>query len=77
MYQLIVISSGDEESMRAEGFAAPVLLDPDWSAGRAFGARGTPSAVMLDPDGRVSSELLVGSEAILARARGPELGERG
>ena len=77
--QLVVISTGSEESTRAEGFAAPLLLDPDWSAGRAFGASGTPSAVMLDADGRVSSELLVGAEAILGRARRPELvhvGER-
>jgi len=77
--QLVVISSGTEERTRGEGFASPVLLDPDWSAAMAYGAHGTPSAVLVDPDGRVASEPLVGAEAILARARGPRLvqvGER-
>jgi thiol-disulfide isomerase/thioredoxin len=78
--QLVVVSSGSEERTRAERFASPVLLDPDWSAGAAFGVRGTPSAVLVDPEGRVQSELLVGAEAILGLARGPRLlhvGERG
>ena len=69
--QLVLISSGDEERTRAEGFRSPVLLDPDWSMGEAFGAAGTPSAVLIDVEGRVASEVMVGAEAILGRVARP------
>jgi len=64
-----VISSGDEQRTRAENFGSPVLLDPEFSVGQVFGAAGTPSAVMVDPDGRVASEVMVGADAILGRLR--------
>jgi hypothetical protein len=34
--RLVVVSSADEDSIRAEGFEAPVLLDPDFAFGRAL-----------------------------------------
>jgi thiol-disulfide isomerase/thioredoxin len=71
--QLVIVSSGGEERTLGEGFASPVLLDDGWSAGAAFGAAGTPSAVLVDADGRVGSEVLVGADAILGRLRGPRL----
>ena len=71
--QLVVISSGDVERTRAEGFASPLLLDPEFSVGEALGAAGTPSAVLIDVEGRVASDVMVGGEAILARVRGPRL----
>jgi thiol-disulfide isomerase/thioredoxin len=71
--QLVVISSGDEAGTRAEGFRSPVLLDPEFSVGEAFSAAGTPSAVLIDGEGRVASQVLVGGEAILGRVRGPRL----
>jgi thiol-disulfide isomerase/thioredoxin len=71
--RLVVVSSGDEERTRAEGFRSPVLLDPEHTASEAFRAGGTPSAVLVDADGRVASELLMGAEAILGRVRGPQV----
>jgi thiol-disulfide isomerase/thioredoxin len=71
--QLVVISSGDEERTRAEGFGSPVLLDPEFSVGEALGAGGTPSAVLVDAEGRVASGVMVGGEAILRRVQGPRL----
>ncbi len=71
--QLVVISSGDEERARVEGFGSPVLFDPEFSVGGAFGAAGTPSAVLVDVDGRVASEVMVGAQAILGRVQGPRL----
>lgn len=63
--RLAVISSGDEESTRAEGFRSPVFLDKDSAVGAAFGVNGTPMAVRLDADGRVASQVVAGSEAVL------------
>lgn len=71
--QLVVISSGDEQRTRAESFGSPVLFDPDFSVGEVFGAAGTPSAVLVDPEGRVASEVMVGADAILGRLRGLHL----
>ena len=69
--RLIVISSGDEESTRADGFRSLVLLDEDFIAGAAFGATGTPMAVLLDADARVASGVVAGAEAVLTLAGRP------
>jgi thiol-disulfide isomerase/thioredoxin len=67
--RLVVVSSGDAESTRPESFTSLVLLDGDFAAGRAFGAGGTPMAVLLGSDGRVASQIVAGADAVLALAR--------
>jgi hypothetical protein len=46
------------------GLRSAVLLDPAFALGAAFGAYGTPMAVLVDADGRVGSKLAAGAEAI-------------
>jgi methylamine dehydrogenase accessory protein MauD len=65
---LLVVSTGSEEATRKMSLSSPVLLDPHLTAARAFGAPGTPSAVLIDEQGRVVSELAVGAPAVLALA---------
>ena len=62
---LVVVSSGDEDEVRAEGFDVPVLLDPGWELAGAFGADGTPMAVLLDGEGRIAGPLVTGAEAVI------------
>jgi thiol-disulfide isomerase/thioredoxin len=69
--RIVVISSGGEESTRADGFRSLVLLDEDFTAGTAFGATGTPMAVLLDAEGRVASGIVAGAEAVLTLAGRP------
>jgi thiol-disulfide isomerase/thioredoxin len=64
--RLVVVSSGNEEMTRAEGFRSTVLLDQNFAVGRSFGARGTPTAIRLGADGTVASDVVVGSAPILA-----------
>jgi peroxiredoxin/uncharacterized membrane protein YphA (DoxX/SURF4 family) len=64
--RLLVISTGSPEDNRKQGLRSPVLLDPSSSALHVFGAGGTPTAVMLDEQGRVASGVEVGAEAVLA-----------
>ena len=71
--KLLVISTGTEEVNRTLGIHAPIVLDQGFEAGRAFGATGTPSAVLVDAQGKVASELAVGAEAVLALASGQEV----
>lgn len=68
--RLLVVSSGDERSVRAEGFSSMVALDTEFSAGAAFGANGTPMAILIDGDGRIASGLAAGAESVFALAGG-------
>jgi thiol-disulfide isomerase/thioredoxin len=63
---LVVVSSGSVEQSRNEGFRGAVLVDPGFTAGQTFGAAGTPSAVLVDKNGRVGSPVAEGRQAVLA-----------
>jgi peroxiredoxin/uncharacterized membrane protein YphA (DoxX/SURF4 family) len=69
--RLVVISTGDVESNKEMGLRSPVLLDQGFVAGRAFGATGTPSAVLVDADGMIASEVAVGATSVFALATLP------
>jgi len=66
--QLVVISAGSPKSNREQGFRSRVLLDPPFNAGARFGAEGTPSAVLVDEQGRVASAVGVGAKSVMALA---------
>jgi peroxiredoxin/uncharacterized membrane protein YphA (DoxX/SURF4 family) len=68
MPQLLVVSGGPVEANQAMGLRAAVVLDPGFASGQAFGAHGTPSAVLIDGEGRIASGLAVGGQAVLALA---------
>ena len=70
--RLVIVSSGDAERTREDGFRCTVLLDPEFSAGELFGAGGTPSALLLGADGRVASGVAVGAQAVLGLAHRSE-----
>jgi len=65
---LLFVSAGSEDANRDMGISSPVLLDQNFAAGRAFGASGTPSAVLVDAEGRIASEVAVGAPAVLGLA---------
>jgi thiol-disulfide isomerase/thioredoxin/uncharacterized membrane protein YphA (DoxX/SURF4 family) len=69
MPELIVVSAGGAEQSQALGLRAPVLLDPTFLAGAAFGVSGTPSAILLDADAKVASAVVSGAMNVLALAR--------
>jgi peroxiredoxin/uncharacterized membrane protein YphA (DoxX/SURF4 family) len=66
--RLLVLSAGSEVANREMGLTSPVLLDQQFATGRAFGASGTPSAVLVDAEGKVASEVAVGAPAVLELA---------
>jgi thiol-disulfide isomerase/thioredoxin len=63
--KLLVVSAGAREANEEMGLGSPVVLDQQFAAGRAFGAGGTPSAVLVDARGKVASEVVVGAPAVL------------
>ena len=64
--RLVLISTGAAEANRALGLRSTILLDEGFRTGFAFGATGTPSAVLLDAQGKVASETVVGAPRIMA-----------
>lgn len=64
---IIVISAGDPDRVRAQGFTSPVLLDPGGHCARAFGAGGTPMGVLVT-GGRIDSGVAAGATAVLELA---------
>jgi thiol-disulfide isomerase/thioredoxin len=66
--RLVVVSSGPAADHRALGLAAPVLLD-DGAASRAFGATGTPQAVLVDSGGTIAAPAAAGAQAVLRLMR--------
>jgi len=69
--QLLVVSTGTVEDNRAMGLRAPIVLDQGFSAGRQFGATGTPMAVLIDAQGRIASEVAAGGPAVLTLVKDP------
>jgi thiol-disulfide isomerase/thioredoxin/uncharacterized membrane protein YphA (DoxX/SURF4 family) len=66
--RLLVVSVESIEANRALGFKSPVVLDEGFGVGRAFGVQGTPSAVLVDADGRIASTVAAGARGVLALA---------
>jgi thiol-disulfide isomerase/thioredoxin len=66
--ELLVISSGELKANQDQGFRARVLLDPYSAASQVFRSSGTPSAVMLNDEGIVASEVAVGASGVFELA---------
>lgn len=63
--KLLIVSTGDVASNKAQGFTSTMVLDGGFNTGRAYGASGTPSAVLVDAEGKIASAVGVGSPAVL------------
>lgn len=62
--QLLIISSSSIEYEEITERTVPVILDPTFRIGSLYGARGTPSAILIDAQGAISSQLAVGGPAV-------------
>ena len=69
---LLVVSTGTVEANKAQGLKSTMVLDQGFNVGRSFGAGGTPSAVLVDKDGKIASDVAVGSPNVLALANGED-----
>ena len=67
--EILVVSEGMEEDNRQTGLLSPVVLDHDYRVGDVFGVEVTPSAVLVDVEGRLASEVAEGAKAVLKLAR--------
>jgi thiol-disulfide isomerase/thioredoxin len=63
--KLLVVSTGNVDDNRAQGFRSSVVIDSGFSSGNAFGAGGTPSAVIVDGKGIIASSVAVGADEVI------------
>jgi hypothetical protein len=63
--ELVLISTGDAERNKAHGLNSTILLDQGFRTGEQFGASGTPSAVVIDAEGKIASGLAVGGPDVM------------
>jgi thiol-disulfide isomerase/thioredoxin len=61
---LLVFSDGDPEAHREAGITSPILIDKAHGISSKFGMFGTPSAVLIDENGKIVSETAVGASNI-------------
>jgi peroxiredoxin len=69
--QLLFISTGSVEENRAQGLRSTILLEEKFETGKRYGVAMTPSAILIDADGRIASLLEIGAENILALTGAP------
>ena len=64
--KLLFASAGTKEALQELGLRSTILMDDGLAAiSKAFGAPGTPSAVLVDENAMIASEIMIGADAIL------------
>ncbi len=61
---LLLLSSGDPEANREMNLQLPIVLDDERKVAGKLGMNGTPSAVLINENGKIVSEAAVGAEQI-------------
>jgi hypothetical protein len=64
--RILVISTDDIQANRAMRLQSTIVLDRNLILGTSFGVRGTPSAVLVDSNGKIASPVVVGATNVLA-----------
>jgi len=63
---LVLVAAAAEPTNGLTRLRSRVVLDSAFSAGRAFGLTGTPSAVLIDAQGEVAAPVAIGTPAVIA-----------
>jgi thiol-disulfide isomerase/thioredoxin len=63
---LMLLSRGEAEENRELGFRSTIVLDDEREVVKKLGMEGTPSAVLVDENGKIASQVAVGEKRIWA-----------
>ena len=76
---LVFIATGSEQEIRKmkEEVQSMILIDQDMDVGPLFGFKGTPSAILIDRNGRVASSMAASVQNILVLAGVQEVAVNG
>jgi peroxiredoxin len=66
--KLVFVAAGELDEIRAinRHFSSPTLMDPAFDIAPLFGTKYTPSAILIDGEGRVASSLAIGAGNVRA-----------
>lgn len=65
-FNLVILAANEPEIERAREFKSTVLIETDLEVQRKFDFDGTPSAVVIDADGTIASDVASGEEDVFA-----------
>ena len=63
---LVVFSDGNKAEHQEFGLRSPIILEKDYKTAAGFGMFGTPSAVLVNENGKIISETAAGAQEIWA-----------
>lgn len=63
--RLLIVSAGSPDDNRAMGLRSRLVIDEGFTTGNDYGVTGTPSAIVIDEEGRVASQVATGADAVL------------
>ena len=63
--RLLLVSSSSREANAQMGLRSTILIDERFATGNLYGASGTPSAVLIDANGKIASGVVVGAPGVL------------
>ncbi|MBC7797991.1 MAG: redoxin domain-containing protein [Pyrinomonadaceae bacterium] len=64
--KLLFLSDNTAEANRAQNIASPILIQTEREVQKLYEVRGTPSAILIDEQGKIVSEVAVGAPDVLA-----------
>jgi len=64
--EMIMFSDGEVEMHRELGLDSTIILDKDYTVAGKIGMHGTPSAILIDENGKYASEIAIGAPNIWA-----------
>jgi thiol-disulfide isomerase/thioredoxin len=64
--KLVVFSDGSIDDHRELGLRSPIVIDKEYKTSEKLGMSGTPSAVLIDEEGRIATETGIGAQNIWA-----------
>jgi peroxiredoxin len=70
---LVIFSSGKETDHSALNLDLPIVPDAGFKVSNTLGVAGTPSAVLIDENGRIVSETAIGAPNIWSLVRRPKV----
>lgn len=62
--ELLIFADGDIEELKETGLTSRLVVDRKYATAAEFGMHGTPSAVLVDANGVISTEIAIGSPNI-------------
>ncbi|HSI88839.1 MAG TPA: MauE/DoxX family redox-associated membrane protein [Pyrinomonadaceae bacterium] len=64
--QILIFSDGDPEVHREFGLRSPIVLDANYKRAVQYGMSGTPSGILIDENGKIATEIAIGSPNLWA-----------